>query len=96
MARSDDLNLEGPSNLDQVNCLTCHRAHASGWAHMLRWNNESPYLVYNGLYPGTDNGAPAAYNMGRTEAETSRAYYDRPVDVFGTNQNRLCEKCHEN
>jgi len=96
MARSDDLNLEGPSLQDRVNCLTCHRAHASGWQHMLRWNSASAYLVSNGIYPGTDNGAPASYHMGRTEAETRRAYYDRPVDVFAANQNGLCEKCHEN
>jgi hypothetical protein len=32
--------------------------------------------------------------MGRTEAETRRAYYDRPASVFALNQNRLCEKCH--
>jgi len=94
MARSDDLNLQGPSTQDSINCLTCHRAHASGWPYMLRWNFASPFMVYNGSYPGIDNGAPVAYSMGRTEAETRRAYYDRPVDVFAANQNSLCEKCH--
>jgi len=94
MARNDDLDLNGPSTRDRVNCLTCHRAHASGWNHMLRWNNDSPFLTYKDIYPGIDNGAPAEYHMGRTEAETRRAYYDRPADVFGSNQKRLCQKCH--
>jgi hypothetical protein len=61
---------------------------------MLRWNHRSEFLTYNGYYPGLDNGAPAENHMGRTEAETRRAYYDRPASVFGANQIRLCEKCH--
>jgi len=96
MARSDDNNLTGPGPQDKVGCLTCHRAHASGWPYMLRWNNEAPLIVYNGLFPGVDNGAPADFHMGRTESETLRSYYDRPPSVFGSNQNRLCEKCHTN
>jgi hypothetical protein len=95
LARSDDVdNLAGPTSLDRVGCLTCHRAHASGWSHALRWNNDSSLMVYNGSYPGNDNGAPAANHMGRSESETRGAYYDRPPELFATNQNRLCEKCH--
>jgi len=29
--------------------------------------------------------------LGRTEAETRRAYYDMPASIFANNQNRLCE-----
>lgn len=94
MARSDDGNLEGPTSQDRVGCLTCHRAHASGWRHALRWNNDSPLLIYNGNYPGTNTGAPPEYHMGRSESETRRAYYDRLPERFAANQNRLCEKCH--
>ena len=94
MARSDDSDLYGPSALDSVGCLTCHRAHASGWSYMLRWNSDAPLMVYNGIYPGVDNGAPPEDSMGRTEAETRRSYYDRPASVFASNQNGLCEKCH--
>jgi len=96
MARSDDSNLYGPGPQDSVGCLTCHRAHASGWPYMLRWNNDAPLMVYNGFYPGIDNGVPPEYSMGRTEAETRRSYYDRPASEFASNQNRLCEKCHTN
>lgn len=94
MARNDDTNLVGPTSQDRVGCLTCHRAHASGWRSALRWNNDSQLLVYNGNYPGINNGAPVEYSMGRTESETRRAYYDRPPEYFAVNQNRLCEKCH--
>ncbi|MDW7710845.1 MAG: hypothetical protein SCH98_10245 [Deferrisomatales bacterium] len=93
-ARSDDGNLVGPGAQDTVMCLTCHRAHASGWRAMLRWNPDADRIVYEGAYPGTDTGAPPEYHMGRTEAEARRAYYDRPASVFAANQNRLCEKCH--
>lgn len=77
-----------------VMCLTCHRAHASGWNSMARWNMDSTYIVYNGKYPGTDNGSPAQYAQGRTAAETRRALYDRPPGLFATAQRGLCNKCH--
>ena len=93
-ACSDGSCLSGPGAGATVSCLTCHRAHASGWRAIMRWNPDAALLVYGGLYPGVNNGAPADYHMGRTEAETSRAYYDRPASVFGFNQNQLCEKCH--
>jgi len=96
MARSDDANLWGPNANDRVSCLTCHRAHASGWRNLLRWNPDTEFLTTSdGQYPGLDNGAPSTQHMGRTEAETRRAYYDRPADVFAPNQNSLCEKCHQ-
>ena len=94
MARSNDANLAGPTSQDRVGCLTCHRAHASGWRYALRWNNESSLLTYNGNYPGNNNGAPPEYHMGRSESETRRAYYDRLPERFAVNQNKLCEKCH--
>ena len=93
-ACSDGSCLSGPGPQATVSCLTCHRAHASGWRAIMRWNPDTALLVYGGLYPGVNNGAPSDYHMGRTEAETRRAYYDRPASVFALNQNRLCEKCH--
>lgn len=96
MALSDGSDLSGPASGEtRVGCLTCHRAHASGWRSMLRWNNDADFIVYDGAYPGTDNGAPAAYHRGRTAAEARRAYYNRDPSVFATNQKRLCEKCHD-
>jgi hypothetical protein len=78
--------LNGPSTSDEVTCFSCHRAHASGWKHALRWNSEATFLVSGGAYVASD--------MGRTVAETQAAYYDRPATYFGAYQRSLCNKCH--
>jgi predicted CXXCH cytochrome family protein len=84
----------GPaSDTAQVMCLSCHRAHASGWPESLRWAYQAEFIVYNGLYPGTDNSS-SKYARGRTAAETQAAYYDRDVSEFATYQRVLCNKCH--
>lgn len=93
-AQSDGSYREGPDLNSQVSCLTCHRAHASGWDFMARWNMAATFLVYKGAYPGTDNGAPAEYAQGRTARETERALYDRPAGRFAEYQRGLCNKCH--
>jgi len=81
----------GPeSSNDRVDCLSCHRAHASGWEYALRWNPEYEFLTdsngdyYNGGYGG----------RGRTSAEVEDSYYDRPSSVFAKSQRSLCNKCH--
>ncbi len=84
-ARNDNSVLGGPSTSDEVTCHSCHRSHASGWAHALRWNNEASFIVSNGVYPA---------EMGRTAIETQGAYYDRPPTVFAAFQRSLCNKCH--
>jgi len=92
-AKTDNSALAGPGSSDQVTCLSCHRAHASGFKSMLRWNNETDFIVYAGLYPDAAN-AGANYAMGRTAAEWQAAYYDRPATAFATHQRGLCNKCH--
>jgi hypothetical protein len=88
-AKTDDSWLAGPdSTSSQVTCLTCHRAHASGWDGMTRWNTKTEFIVYNGFY------AQEPYGQGRTEAEATRAYYDMPASKFALNQDTLCNKCH--
>jgi predicted CXXCH cytochrome family protein len=85
----------GPSDGDQVTCLSCHRSHASGFPEMLRFNIEGEFMIYNGLYPGTDTTPTALqFAQGRLGAETMAAYYDRPVTTFATYQRVLCNKCH--
>lgn len=85
----------GPSaNNAQVMCLSCHRAHASGWPEGLRWMYQAEFMTYNGLYPGIDNAAPVQFARGRTAAETQAAYYDRPITDFANYQRMLCNKCH--
>jgi hypothetical protein len=84
-AKNDNSVLGGPSATDEVSCPSCHRAHASGWSHALRWNNDTTFIVSNGAYPA---------ELGRTAIETQGAYYDRPPTVFASYQRSLCNKCH--
>ena len=93
-ANSTNANRSGPQNGANVMCLTCHRAHASGWDSITRWNMNSEFLVYNGLYPGIDNYSPPAYAQGRRAAETRKTFYDRPVGAYSPFQRSLCNKCH--
>jgi hypothetical protein len=94
-ASNTNTYLNGPSTSDKVACLSCHRAHATGWPDMLRWNMEGEFMVYNSLYPGTDSTPTVPqFARGRTSAETQGAYYDRPVTQFASYQRVLCNKCH--
>jgi len=95
LARNDNSQLGGPSTNDQVSCLSCHRAHASGWEYALRWNIEGEFMTYNSLYPGTDTTPTVPqFARGRLASETQAAYYDRPVTTFASYQRVLCNKCH--
>jgi cytochrome c553 len=76
---------QGPGAGDQVNCMSCHRAHASGFQYMMRFDYEQPMFVSNGVYP--------TY-LSRTPAETQAAYYDRPASTFAAYQRVWCNKCH--
>jgi len=94
-AKNDDTYLAGPSVTDKVSCISCHRAHASGWPHALRWNMEGEFIVYNSLWPGTDTTPTVPqFARGRMSAETQAAYYDRPATKFASYQRVLCNKCH--
>jgi hypothetical protein len=87
----------GPVYNDKVMCLTCHRAHASGWDSGTRWNVNSTFLTVAGAYPGTDAPGPgsnADYAQGRTQAEIQATFYGRPASVYATYQRSLCNKCH--
>jgi len=87
---------KGPSSLDgtpAVMCLSCHRAHASGWDKALRWNNTVTAIVHEGKY--AQEGQPfQPFGQGRSEAEALHAYYDIPASSFATEQTPLCYKCH--
>lgn len=95
LAVNNNSQLGGPDTTDKVACLSCHRAHASGWEFGLRWNMEGEFMTYNGLYPGTDTTPTVPqFARGRLGAETQAAYYDRPVTTFASYQRVLCNKCH--
>jgi len=93
-AKYDGSFTRGPDYGANVMCLTCHRAHASGWDQMARWNMTTEFIMYKDVYPGTDNGSPAEYAQGRTATETQKAFYDRPKSLFTAHQRGLCNKCH--
>ena len=82
----------------RVMCLSCHRAHASGFAHMTRWQNEGEFIAADGVWPGTNStssiATAAKYAMGRTTAETSAAYNNQPETKYASYQRSLCNKCH--
>jgi hypothetical protein len=92
----------GPDSGDMVNCLSCHRAHASAWDEAGRWffnytSSTSVLITVNGAYPGTNaigQGAYGEYATGKTQAEYQQAMYGRPASKFATNQKTLCDKCH--
>jgi len=86
-------NKTGMTALSQVMCLSCHRAHASAFPEMTRWSNEGEFIVYNGLYPGTDNTG-TSYSIGYNSADYALGMYSRPATQFATNQRSLCNKCH--
>ena len=85
-SKNDNTFLNGPATSDQVACLSCHRAHASGFPEMLRWNMENEFMVTNGVYQTTTRG--------RTTTEAAAGYYDRAPTQFASFQRVLCNKCH--
>lgn len=96
-ANSDGSDRSGPDSSrgnPNVMCLSCHRAHASGWDNMTRWNMKAEFLVYQGLYPGVDNSAPPRLAQGRTSMEAQKAFYGRPSTLYAAYQRSLCNKCH--
>jgi len=98
-ASNTNAYLTGPGTSDQVSCMSCHRAHATGFQNMLRWEMNGEFITVadasnNPIWPGTDNGAPVQFARGKTAAETQAAYYQRPATLFGAYQRVLCNKCH--
>ena len=79
----------GPVDGDQVMCLSCHRAHASGFPYMLRFGYEYEFMTKESQYT-----YDSTTGRGRTEAEMARAYGDRPAATWATYQRVLCNKCH--
>jgi predicted CXXCH cytochrome family protein len=76
-----------------VMCLSCHRAHATAFDSMVRWDQNATFLT-----DGTDY--TPGLNTDRTTAQTQAGYYDRGVDAnptgteLGVYQRSLCNKCH--
>jgi hypothetical protein len=71
-------------------CLSCHRAHASGFESITRWSNTDTFIT-------DGSGLVAQGGLSATQAKV--AYYNRPMAAggsygFGNYQRSLCNKCH--
>jgi hypothetical protein len=82
---------------NNVNCLSCHRAHASAFESMAR------YYLGNEFMTIADASNAAAYDSSTTEnkintgysvAQQTFAYNGRPATVFGPYARNYCNKCH--
>jgi hypothetical protein len=89
----NDTQLGGPTGAATVMCLSCHRAHASGFPESQKAQIESPFIIQDGIYPGSDN-AQSSIARGHSSQETAAAYYNRNVTKFSGYQRSLCNKCH--
>jgi len=100
LASNTGTSLGGPTSSDQVTCLSCHRAHASGNLHALRFDNAYEFTTVNSQYVAIDNASvtgsrAALQRRGRYVADWQATYYDRPATpTFATWQRVLCNKCH--
>jgi predicted CXXCH cytochrome family protein len=84
LARST--STEGPDASSNVMCLSCHRAHASAFNYILRWDITNAFLVQS---------LPNAANLAAMGALPNSAYYGRVIATdFGDYQRSLCNKCH--
>jgi predicted CXXCH cytochrome family protein len=83
----------GPTG-GNVMCLSCHRAHASAFDSMTRFDATATFI--------TDNVAGGEYAFKNKSYEEqkdnsgyySAGYYDYPASNFGPAQRDLCNKCH--
>lgn len=83
LATADPTNYtQGPTGVDQVMCLSCHRAHATPFADAGRWDFGETFIA---------DSHPQPTDTGWTQADQDNMYYDY---TFVTNQRSLCNKCH--
>jgi predicted CXXCH cytochrome family protein len=84
----DNPALAGPSS--NVMCLTCHRAHASGFTNMTRWDMTTELLA---------NSHPTVGDGGYQLTDPHAGYYVDgasfdPTVRYNPEQRSLCNKCH--
>jgi hypothetical protein len=77
----------GPDPGANVMCLSCHRAHASAFRAIGRWDFDAQYL---------SKSHPAEGDTDVSHADVIHSYYGLDVaSRFGTSQRSLCNKCHK-
>ncbi len=69
-----------------VMCLTCHRAHASPFQNIGRWDFETAFIA---------DSHPQSGDGGASGNDVVNSYYGRNMTAkFGETQRQLCNKCH--
>jgi hypothetical protein len=85
------------STSNNVACISCHRAHATGFESSLR------FFYLNEFMTVADSANAAIYdssttenkiNYGYSQAQQQAAYNLRPATVFGPWARSYCNKCH--
>jgi predicted CXXCH cytochrome family protein len=85
----------GPDATSNVMCLSCHRAHASAFKHMLRYDYGNEFMTVTDATGGAVYPDPTTRaGQGISIIERQKAYYDRPATAFAPQQRVLCNKCH--
>jgi predicted CXXCH cytochrome family protein len=80
------VSTEGPNATSKIMCLTCHRAHASAFRSIGRWDFDAVLLADS--HPGPGDG-------GSSGDDVLSSYYGRNISSeFGPLQGPFCEKCH--
>ncbi|MDA8324607.1 MAG: hypothetical protein M0033_00145 [Nitrospiraceae bacterium] len=78
----------GPSTAPLANsmCLSCHRAHASAFQDMTRWDTQAEFLAQS--HPATGDKLNHVF-------VNNAPYYGRDIAaLYGNYQRTLCNKCH--
>jgi hypothetical protein len=97
LAINTDTKDQSAQPTSNVACISCHRAHASGFAEGTRFYLENEFMTIAdasnaGAYdPSTTS---STINGGYNVAEQTNAYYGRPATVFGPQARNYCNKCH--
>lgn len=96
LAVNTDTKDQSAQTTSNVSCLSCHRAHASGFESMARYNltNEFMTVADAAGVAKYDDGTDGKIHFGKNVAEQTAAYYGRPASAFGPNARNLCNKCH--
>ncbi len=80
---ADSMNYTaGPTAADQVMCLSCHRAHASPFEDIARWDMAETFIA---------DSHPMITDGGAVQSDVDNMYYEY---TFVQNQRSLCNKCH--
>jgi len=90
-------NMPAASTSNSVMCLSCHRAHASGFESMLRFFYLNEFMtVADGSNAGMYDSSTTEnkINYGYNQAQQQQAYYGRNATEFGPYSRSLCNKCH--